>query len=104
MALAIFAKLLSSADVTLKPNPNALPGMPTAEKLVDGLAAAVILGLLAGALFGLVQYGLGSSSSNVGAANAGKKRIGVCIGGAFAVGALAAIINFALQAGGTVKP
>lgn len=101
MVAAIYAKALSA--VSLKPNPNGLPGMPTAEKLVNGLAAFVILALLAGALFGVAQWGLGSRSHQVGQASAGKRTIGICVGGVFLVGALAAIINFALDAGETVR-
>lgn len=101
MPLVTLVKLFS-ADVSLKPNPDALPGMPTAEKLVNGLAAAVILALLAGALFGIAQWGLASRTNQPGQASSGKRTVGICIGGAFVVGALAAIINFALAAGGTV--
>lgn len=103
MAYAILVKLSLAADaVHLHPDSKALPGVPTGEKLVNGLAALVLVGLVGGALLGLAQWGLGSHGNNVGAAQSGKKKFGVCIGGAFAVGALAAIINFAVQAGGTV--
>ena len=99
---AIYAKALSAA-VSLKPNPSGLPGMPTAERLVNGLAAFVILACLAGALFGVAQWALGSRSHQVGQAANGKRMVGICIGGVFLVGAMAAIINFALDAGGTVR-
>ena len=105
MALAILVKFqaLAGADVSIKPNPNALPGMPTAEKLANGLAALVLLCCAIGALFGVAQWALGSHASNYSQADAGKKKVGVCIGGAFVVGALAAIINFAVTTGGSVK-
>ena len=101
MATAILVKFLS-ADVSLHPDAKALPGMPTAEKLVNGLAAGVVLALLAGALFGVAQWGLSSRTNQPGQASSGKRTVGICIAGVFLVGALAAIINFALQAGGTV--
>jgi hypothetical protein len=102
VALALFTKLQSAA-VTLKPDSHAIPGIPTGEKLVDGIAAAVIVALLGGILIGLAQYGLSSHSSNAAGASAGKRRVGICIAGIFGVGAAAAIVNWALQAGGTVK-
>lgn len=102
MVLSLLSPLLSAA-VKLNPNSHAIPGIPTAEKLVDGIAAGVIVALLGGALVGLAQYGLSASNHNAAGASTGKKRVGVCVAGAFGVGAAAAIINFALQAGGTVK-
>lgn len=103
MAFAILVKISLAAEaVHLHPDSNALPGVPTGERLLNGLAKLVLLGLVGGALIGLGQWGLGSHSNNVGAAQSGKKKFAVCIGCAFALGALAAIINFAVQAGGTV--
>jgi hypothetical protein len=104
VAFAILVKLSLAAEaLRLRPDSKALPGVPTAEKLVNGLAALVLVGLLGAALFGLAQWSLGSHGNNVGAAQSGKKKFGVSIGCAFAVGALAAIFNFAVQAGGTVQ-
>lgn len=101
MALSILVTL-AAADVQLKPDPNALPGMPTGQKLLNGLAYGVTLCLLGAALIGLAQWGFASHNNNPGAAQAGRKKFGVCLAGAFAVGALPALINFALSAGGTV--
>lgn len=92
-----------AAAVSLKPDPNALPGMPTAEKLVDGIAAFVILGCVLGGLFGIGQWVLGSRTSNYSQADSGKSRALSAFLGAFGVGALAAIINFSVNAGGQIK-
>jgi hypothetical protein len=91
------------AAVSVKPNPTALPGMPAAEKLVDGLAAFVLLGCVAGALIGIAQWVLGSRTSNYSQADSGRNKVGAALLGAFGVGALAAIINFFLAAGSAVK-
>lgn len=105
MALATLAKLppLLEAAVKVKPNSTALPGMAAAEKLVDGLAAFVLLGCAAGALLGIGQWVLGSRTNNYSQADSGRTKVAVAAGGAFLVGALAAIINFFLSAGGAVK-
>jgi hypothetical protein len=92
-----------AAAVSLKPDPNALPGMPTAEKLVDGIAAFVILGCVLGALLGIGQWVLGSRTSNYSQADSGKSKVGAAVLGAFGVGAMAAIINFFVGAGGQIK-
>jgi hypothetical protein len=92
-----------AAAVHLKPDGEALPGLPTAEKLVDGGAAYVLLGCLAGGLFGIGLWVLGSRTSNFSQADAGKSKIVAAFIGAFGVGALAAIINFFANAGGQIK-
>jgi hypothetical protein len=91
------------ATVSVKPDPNALPGMPAAQKLIDGLAAAIVLACVAGLLFGIGQWVLGSRTSNYSQADAGKSKVGVAILGAFLTGAVAAIINFFVTAGSAVK-
>ena len=98
-----FAAQLAVAAVKVKPDPDALPGMPTAEKLANGLAAFVLLGCLVGALFGIGQWVLGSRTHNVSQADAGKSKFAAAVIGAFGVGALAAIINFFVNAGGQIK-
>jgi hypothetical protein len=91
------------AAVTVKPDPEGLPGMPAATKLVDGLAAFVLLACVAGFLLGVGQWALGSKSSNYGQSDSGKSKVLVSALGAFAVGAVAAIINFFLAAGTALK-
>lgn len=105
MALAILARfpLLLSAAVKVNPNSKALPGMPAAEKLVDGLAAFMLLGCAAGALLGIGQWVLGSRTNNYSQADSGRTKVAIAAGGAFLIGALAAIINFFQTAGSAVK-
>jgi len=56
VALAIFTRLqLLAGDVKIDPNLGAGPGGPTAERLVNWLAALMLLGCAVGALFGLAS-------------------------------------------------
>lgn len=105
VAIAIFFKFqaLTTAAVSVKPNPTALPGLPAAEKLVNGLAAFILLACVVGALFGIGQWVLGSKSNNYSQADSGRSKVAIAAGGAFLVGALATIINFFESAGGAVK-
>ncbi|MFN8215148.1 MAG: hypothetical protein U0R71_00990 [Solirubrobacterales bacterium] len=91
------------AAVSVKPNPSGLPGMPAATKLVNGLAAFVLLGCVVGFLLGVGQWVLGSRTSNFSQSDSGKSKVLVSVLGAFGVGAVAAIINFFLDAGTALK-
>jgi hypothetical protein len=91
------------AAVSIKPDPTALPGGGAAQKLIDGGTYFVILACVAGALLGLAQWALGSRTSNYSQADNGKSKVVACVIAAFLTGALAAIINFFVSAGGAVK-
>jgi hypothetical protein len=91
------------AAVNVTPDPNGLPGMPAATKLVNGLAAFILLACVAGFLLGVGQWVLGSKTSNFSQSDSGKSKILVSILGAFCVGAVAAIINFFLNAGTALR-
>jgi hypothetical protein len=101
VALSLFVKFTTAA-IQVKPDPNVLPGMPTGQKLVNGLAYGVMLCLAGAALIGLAQWGFASRHNNPAAAESGKKKFGVCLIGAFAVGALPTLLSFAAEMGGTV--
>jgi hypothetical protein len=103
-AIAVRAEsILRMAAVNVKPDPNGLPGMPAATKLVDGLAAFILLACVAGFLLGVGQWVLGSKTSNFSQSDSGKSKVLVSVLGAFGVGAVAAIINFFLNAGTALK-
>jgi len=103
-AVAVKAGALARlAAVSVKPDPSGLPGLPTATKLVDGLAAFILLACVAGFLLGVGQMVLGSKSSNFSQSDSGKSKVLVSVLGAFGVGAVAAIINFFLTAGTALK-
>jgi hypothetical protein len=106
VAVATFVKfqiLLSSANVSVKPNPKALPGTPALEKLIDGLAAIALLGCVAAVLIGAAQWALGSKSNNYSQTADGRSKVLYGALGAFIVGAAAAIINFFEAAGSAVN-
>jgi NhaP-type Na+/H+ or K+/H+ antiporter len=106
VALAVLVKLqlaLESAAVSIKPNPNGGPGTPALEKLVNWLAAIVILGCALGLLLGVGQWVLGSKSNNFSHASDGKQKVLYSLLGAFVVGAGAALINFFYTSGSAVK-
>ena len=91
------------AAVSIKPDPTALPGSSAAQKLLDGATYYVILACVAGGLFGLAQWALGSRTSNYSQADSGKSKFIAAVLAAFLTGALAAIINFFVDAGSSVK-
>jgi hypothetical protein len=93
----------AAAKVSVSPNPNGLPGLDVAQKLVNGIAAAVMLACLFAFLWGAGQWGLGTKSHNYGQASDGKGRMLAGLAGAFAVGAAAAVINFFFSAGAEVS-
>jgi NhaP-type Na+/H+ or K+/H+ antiporter len=105
VALAAFVRLqiALNAAVSVKPNPNGLPGIPALQKLVDGLAAVALLGCVAGVLIGAAQWALGSRSNNYSHASDGKSKVLYGLLGAFVIGAAAAIINFFYSSGSAVK-
>jgi Family of unknown function (DUF6112) len=91
------------AAIAIKPDPTALPGGTEAQKLINGGTYFVLLACVAGALLGLGQWALGSRTSNYSQADSGKSKVVACIVAAFLTGALGAIINFFVSAGGAVK-
>jgi hypothetical protein len=98
------ALVLAAANkIEIKPNDRGLPGLGAAEKLVGGLAKYVLLACLAGALLGIGQWVLGSRTNNYSQADSGRTKVLIAAGGAFLVGALSAILNFFVAAGGGVE-
>lgn len=91
------------AAVSIKPDPEALPGMPAATKLVDGLAAFMLVGCAAGFLIGIGKWVFGSRTSNFSQSDSGRGMVFASVAGAFGIGAAAAIINFFLNAGTALK-
>lgn len=92
------------AAVSVNPNPSDLPGSDAAQKLINGVAAFGLLACVGVVLLGAAQWGFGSQNSNYGHTDDGKRRMLKGVGGAFAIGAAGAVINFFFNAGSTVHP
>lgn len=91
-----------TAAVSVKPNPNGLPGASALQKLLDGVAALSLLACAGAILLGAAQWGLGNRSHNYSQASDGKARMLYGVAGAFAIGAAAAVINFFYSSGAAV--
>ena len=89
--------------VNVKPAPGGLPGFGVAQKLINGAAAFALLACIAAFLWGAAQWGIGSRAGNYSQASDGKARMLTGLGGAFAIGAATAIINFFFDAGEQVR-
>jgi hypothetical protein len=95
--------LVNAAEkVSLNPDLGGLPGGPAAQKLLNGAAAFALMACVGIVILGAAQWGLGSQNGNYAHASDGKMRMLKGVGGAFAVGAAAAVINFFFGAGSTV--
>lgn len=99
---AHFQLLQAAAKVSVNPDAGALPGGSAAQKLINGAAAFGLMAALGAFIWGGAQWAYGSNSSNYTQADAGKTRMLKAVGGAFGIGAAAAVINFFFNAGSGV--
>lgn len=90
------------AVVSVSPESGGLPGGAAAQKLLNGAAAFGLLACVGTVIVGAAQWGFGSRSSNYSQADDGKTRMLKGVGGAFGIGAAAAVINFFFNAGSAV--
>ena len=105
MSLLHLAKLQALeliAAVNVSPNPSGIPGGDAAQKLINGAAAFGLLACVATVIIGAAQWGFASRTSNYSQADDGKTRMLKGVGGAFGIGAAAALINFFFNAGSAV--
>lgn len=96
--------LQAAAKVSVNPDAGGLPGGAAAQKLINGAAAFGLMACVGTVLLGAAQWGFGSRSSNYSQADDGKSRMLKGVGGAFGIGAAAAVINFFFNAGTGVQP
>lgn len=85
--------------VSVSPNPSGLPGADAFQKLLNGAAALGLLACVGAFVWGAAQWGFGSKSQNYSQAADGRERMLKGVGGAFAIGAVSAVINFFYNAG-----
>jgi hypothetical protein len=94
-----FHLYLAAEKINVNPDPGGLPGIGAFQKLLNGAAAGAMIVCAFGFLIGAGQWAIGSRSSNYSQAADGTERLLKSAAGAFAVGAVAAVINFFYQAG-----
>lgn len=91
--------LTAASQVSVNPNSTGLPGGQAAQKIINGAAGFGLMACVGAVLWGAAQWGFGSRSNNYAQADDGKSRMLKGVGGAFGIGAAAAVINFFFNAG-----
>lgn len=86
-------------DVSLAPDPSALPGGSVLQTLINGLAGWALLASLAGLVIGAAVWALGAHSQNYQQAYLGRRAVLVAGVAALLVGAAPAIVNFFFHLG-----
>jgi hypothetical protein len=86
-------------DVSIHPDPSALPGSGTLGDLANGLMAWALVLAAAGVVLGAASWALGSATSNVSWADRGKNATIVSGVAALLIGGAAAIVNFFFHMG-----
>jgi hypothetical protein len=103
LQLAYLYSIQAAEKVSVNPSSSGLPGGPAAQKLLNGAAGFALLACVGVVIWGAAQWGFGSKSNNYAQADDGKTRMLKGAGGAFGVGAAAAVTNFFFAAGSAVK-
>lgn len=94
-----FHLLTAAGKVAVNPDPKGLPGSDAFQKLLNGAAALALLACVGAFVIGAAQWGFGSRSQNYSQATDGRERMLKSLGGAFGIGAVAAVVNFFYTAG-----
>jgi hypothetical protein len=88
------------AQVSVEPDPTALPGGGAIQSLVNGIGYYALIVVLGAFLAGMALMAFGSLSSNPRSSALGKATAMVSVLAAFGIGAAAVIINFFYNVGG----
>lgn len=91
--------LITLAQVTVNPDPSALPGTAQIQSLVNGVAFWGLLACVGIVLAGAAFWAGGSRASNYGAVANGKTMVFGGAVGAALIGGAAAIVNFFYSVG-----
>jgi Family of unknown function (DUF6112) len=86
-------------DVTLNPDPSALPGGQTLQHLMNGLGAWALALSLVGLLIGAAAWALGSHGQNYHQTFVGRRAVLISGLAALLIGAGPAIVNFFFSTG-----
>jgi hypothetical protein len=93
---------LRLVDVTLSPDPTALPGGQVLQHLMNGLGGWALILSLAGLVVGAAAWALGAHGSNYQQSYVGRRAVLVSGLAALLIGAGPAIVNFFFAAGRSV--
>lgn len=91
-----------TVDVTLTPDPTALPGGQLLQHLMNGLGSWALAFSLAGLLIGAAAWALGSHGQNYQQTFVGRRAVLISGLAALLIGAGPAIVNFFFNAGQSV--
>jgi hypothetical protein len=91
------------AQVTMTPDPNALPGGPQAQQVINGLGFYGFLSAVGALVLACMVWAFGSHSQNYRQVEAGKRGVLVSSAVAFVIGAAAALVTFFGNLGGAVQ-
>jgi hypothetical protein len=86
-------------DVTLSPDPSALPGGQTLQHLMNGLGGWALALSLVGLLIGAAAWALGSHGQNYHQTFVGRRAVLISGLAALLIGAGPAIVNFFFSTG-----
>lgn len=90
------------AQVSVKPDPTALPGGAQLQQLVNGSAAFALVLLMGAIIGGAVLWAVGAAGGNSHQIGAGKRMVLLAVAGSVIIGASAALVNFFTALGGQV--
>lgn len=89
-------------DVTLNPNPSALPGGDTLQSMANGFAAFALIIVVIVFVVGAAAWAAGRHLGNYRYAESGKMATFASALAAMLIGGAAVIINFFYHAGGSI--
>jgi vacuolar-type H+-ATPase subunit I/STV1 len=98
--VALTPAFVLAQRINVTPDKSKAPGSRGLQDAINGFAYYALLASIAGFLLGAACWAIGGRVGNDYTATGGKVGIAVSVGVAFLVGAAAAILNFAYNAGG----
>lgn len=94
MISQVLAQGLVVAQVSVTPDPGALPGGAQLQQIVNGISAFSLIALVGATIAGAVWWATSASSAGYSSISGGKRMVLVSALGAIVVGGAAALVNF----------